>query len=122
MRVRRAAVVIAVAAGAMLPFTGVAFAQDKDCSDFSSQAEAQAEFDSDSSDPHGLDADNDDIACESLGGPAAAPAAAPAADDDDDDAAAPATDDDDDDDEAEPSQVRTLPQGGVETGDGSTLA
>jgi hypothetical protein len=108
MRVRRAAVVIAVAAGAMLPFTGVAFAQDKDCSDFSSQAEAQAEFDSDSSDPHGLDADNDDIACESLGGPAAAPAA----DDDDDD----------DDDEAEPSQVRTLPQGGVETGDGSTLA
>ena len=94
----------------MLPFTGVAFAQDKDCSDFSSQAEAQAEFDSDPSDPHGLDADNDDIACESLGGPAAVPAAAPAADDDDDD------------DEAEPSQVRTLPQGGVETGDGSTLA
>jgi Excalibur calcium-binding domain len=115
MRVRRAAVVIAVAAGAMLPFTGVAFAQDKDCSDFSSQAEAQAEFDSDSSDPHGLDADNDDIACESLGGPAAAPAA-------DDDDAAPAVNDDDDDDEAEPSQVRTLPQGGVETGDGSTLA
>jgi hypothetical protein len=108
MRVRRAAVVIAVATGAMLPFTGVAFAQDKDCSDFSSQAEAQAEFNSDPSDPHGLDADNDDIACESLGGPAAAPAA----DDDDDD----------DDDEAEPSQVRTLPQGGVETGDGSTLA
>ncbi len=115
MRVRRAAVVIAVAAGAMLPFTGVAFAQDKDCSDFSSQAEAQAEFDSDSSDPHGLDADNDDIACESLGGPAAAPAA-------DDADAAPAVNDDDDDDEAEPSQVRTLPQGGVETGDGSTLA
>jgi Excalibur calcium-binding domain len=115
MRVRRAAVVIAVAAGAMLPFTGVAFAQDKDCSDFSSQAEAQAEFDSDSSDPHGLDADNDDIACESLGGPAAAPAA-------DDDDAAPAANDDDDDDESEPSQVRTLPQGGVETGDGSTLA
>ena len=114
MRVRRAAVVIAVAAGAMLPFTGVAFAQDKDCSDFSSQAEAQAEFDSDPSDPHGLDADNDDIACESLGGPAAAPAA-------DDDDAAPAANDDDDD-EAEPGQVRTLPQGGVETGDGSTLA
>jgi hypothetical protein len=41
MRVRRAAIVAVVAAGAMLPFAGVASAQDRDCSDFSTQAEAQ---------------------------------------------------------------------------------
>src|SRR3712207_2204487 len=37
---------------------------DLDCADFSSQAEAQAEFDRDTSDPHRLDADNDGQACE----------------------------------------------------------
>lgn len=41
---------------------------DLNCADFGSQAEAQAEFDKDTSDPNGLDADNDDIACESLDG------------------------------------------------------
>jgi Excalibur calcium-binding domain len=91
----------------------VANAQDKDCKDFSSQAEAQAEFNRDPSDPHGLDDDNDDIACEALGGPSAAPAA-PASDDDDDD-------DDDESESDEPRQVRKLPVGGVETGDGSTV-
>jgi hypothetical protein len=40
---------------------------DLDCADFSSQQEAQEELESDSSDPHGLDADNDGVACESLG-------------------------------------------------------
>jgi len=38
--------------------------QDLDCEDFSSQEEAQAEYDSDTSDPNGLDADNDGEACE----------------------------------------------------------
>ena len=38
-----------------------------DCADFSSQEEAQAEYDSDPSDPSGLDADSDGIACEELG-------------------------------------------------------
>lgn len=38
---------------------------DKNCSDFPSQAAAQAELRSDPSDPHGLDADKDGIACES---------------------------------------------------------
>lgn len=39
-----------------------------DCADFDTQAEAQAEYDSDPSDPSGLDADSDGIACEELGG------------------------------------------------------
>jgi hypothetical protein len=36
------------------------------CSDFSTQEEAQDEYDSDTSDPNYLDGDNDGIACESL--------------------------------------------------------
>ena len=38
---------------------------DLDCKDFPSQAAAQAELRRDPSDPHGLDADRDGIACES---------------------------------------------------------
>ncbi|WP_233553806.1 thermonuclease family protein [Halococcus sp. IIIV-5B] len=37
-----------------------------DCSDFDSQEPAQQVLDSDSSDPSGLDADDDGVACESL--------------------------------------------------------
>lgn len=37
---------------------------DLDCADFASQAEAQATFDADPTDPNGLDADGDGIACE----------------------------------------------------------
>ena len=37
-----------------------------DCSDFDSQEAAQQVYDSDPSDPSGLDADDDDVACESL--------------------------------------------------------
>jgi hypothetical protein len=108
MRIRRAAVVVVFAAGATLPFAGVANAQDRDCSDFSNQAEAQAALNDDPSDPWRLDDDNDGIACEALGGPSAAPA--PADDDDDDEPA-----------ESAPRQVRQLPVGGVDTGDGSTI-
>lgn len=39
---------------------------DCNCSDFNSQAEAQAVFNAFPGDPHGLDRDNDGIACESL--------------------------------------------------------
>lgn len=58
--------------GASAPISvtsNLAFAQegDLDCSDFGSQEEAQAELDRDTSDPNGLDADGDGIACESLG-------------------------------------------------------
>ena len=38
-----------------------------DCADFDTQEEAQAEYDSDPSDPSGLDADEDGIACAELG-------------------------------------------------------
>lgn len=42
---------------------------DLNCSDFATQAEAQAEFNRDTSDPNGLDgSDNDGLACESLPG------------------------------------------------------
>ena len=40
--------------------------EDLDCSDFASQAEAQAVLDADPSDPHGLDAEGDGVPCESL--------------------------------------------------------
>ena len=48
---------------------GAASAQggDMDCSDFSSQAEAQAFFErAGPGDPHRLDRDNDGVACETL--------------------------------------------------------
>jgi hypothetical protein len=37
-----------------------------DCADFASQEEAQAVYDQDTSDPNGLDADSDGVACEEL--------------------------------------------------------
>jgi hypothetical protein len=40
---------------------------DLDCADFATQPEAQAELDADPSDPNGLDADNDGVACEEPG-------------------------------------------------------
>lgn len=56
---------------------------DLDCANFATQAEAQAVYDQDPSDPNGLDADNDGIACEEPGnGGNVTPA-----NDDDDDAA-----------------------------------
>jgi len=41
---------------------------DLNCDDFDSQADAQAAFDADTTDPDGLDADNDGIACEEEAG------------------------------------------------------
>jgi hypothetical protein len=60
---------------------------DLTCSDFASQAEAQAVYDADPTDPHGLDLDLDGVACEMpFVGPAdtappadAGPAASPTA-------------------------------------------
>jgi hypothetical protein len=40
--------------------------EDLDCANFATQQEAQAELERDLSDPNGLDADNDGIACEEL--------------------------------------------------------
>jgi Excalibur calcium-binding domain len=42
--------------------------EDLDCADFATQREAQAVLERDPSDPNGLDADNDGVACEVLAG------------------------------------------------------
>ncbi|MEU4770052.1 excalibur calcium-binding domain-containing protein [Actinosynnema sp. NPDC023794] len=61
-------------ASATLPIIGVANAQDdRDCADFSNQAEAQRFFDSAAVNFHRLDADNDGIACEELPAPSHIP-------------------------------------------------
>ncbi|MDX3488196.1 excalibur calcium-binding protein [Streptomyces sp. ID05-18] len=60
---------IALAIVSVAPLSGVAHAQDLDCSDFLFQEDAQAEFNRDPSDPNRLDEDrgaDDGIACEVL--------------------------------------------------------
>lgn len=59
--------------GALTLAAPAAAQEDLDCSDFDTQQEAQAVYDADPSDPHGLDgSDQDGIVCESLpSGPAA---------------------------------------------------
>jgi hypothetical protein len=72
-RVHKFAIVLATAA--LVALTSLpAFAQqrDLDCVDFATQADAQAEFERDRSDPHDLDIDGDGVACES-GGPIPVP-------------------------------------------------
>ena len=54
------------AAAVVVPLSGTALAQDLDCSNFATQEDAQAEFAANPGDPHGLDDDNDGIACETL--------------------------------------------------------
>jgi hypothetical protein len=71
---------------------GVAAAQDLDCENFKTQAEAQAVYNQNRTDPHGLDRDKDGKACEAL--PGGVPGSAEG-----------------------PSPV---PSGGVETGAGGT--
>lgn len=64
---RRTLVLAASVAIAGFAYVGTASAQtDLNCSDFSTQQEAQAELAADPSDPHGLDRDGDGLACESL--------------------------------------------------------
>ncbi|MGX1883524.1 excalibur calcium-binding protein [Streptomyces sp. NPDC055287] len=70
MNLRTAAAALVLTAAVSIPLSGVAHAQpDLDCSDFTFQEEAQAEFSRDTSDPSGLDEDpgeDDGIACEAL--------------------------------------------------------
>lgn len=47
--------------------TNLPYVADLDCADFANQADAQFRLESDPSDPFRLDADDDGIACESLG-------------------------------------------------------
>lgn len=89
---------------------GPASAQnDLNCSDFDTQAEAQAVLDDDPSDPNGLDRDDDGIACESLpgGGSEGMPAPEPGAD--------PVAEGGDEDEDQ-----MVAPEGGVATGGGAT--
>lgn len=67
MNRRTAGAAIALACASIVPLAGIAQAQDLDCIDFAFQEDAQAEFDRDPTDPHGLDEDrgqDDGIACE----------------------------------------------------------
>ena len=68
-RLRLAAAVLTVVLLALASTAQPALAfRDRDCSDFSTQAQAQRFFKKHhpKRDPHGLDADNDGLACESL--------------------------------------------------------
>jgi hypothetical protein len=65
--VRRALFTSVVVCGALFAASPMAIAQgNKNCSDFTYQEEAQAVYNADPTDPNGLDADKDGIACESL--------------------------------------------------------
>lgn len=66
-----------------LVLSAPAMAQDDlNCDDFATEADAQAEFDSDPSDPNGLDGDGDGLACEDSGLPAGGAVAEEEPDDD----------------------------------------
>jgi MYXO-CTERM domain-containing protein len=116
MRFRHALTVAVLTVAGTLPLAGAAHAQpDRDCADFASQAEAQEALDGTVGDPQRLDANDDGVACESYFRDAAAtttqttdpaPTSAPA--------------EEDQDEQDDPGQVRVLPRGGVDTGDGST--
>jgi MYXO-CTERM domain-containing protein len=116
MRFRHALTVAVLTAAGTLPLAGAAYAQpDRDCADFASQAEAQDALDGSVGDPERLDANDDGVACESFFREAAATSAAPTT------TAAPRTSAPEaEDDDEEEGQVEVLPQGGVDTGDGST--
>jgi hypothetical protein len=61
------ATVMMAGAATLAPVAAFGQSGDRDCSDFSSWAEAQRFYESQGpGDPHRLDADNDGIACESL--------------------------------------------------------
>ena len=87
-----AAAGVLVAAALSFGFSGTAnAAPDRDCPDFTSQAEAQAAYDAVPGDPERLDRDNDGQACEDYAYPGTST-----------------------------SQVSTRPAGAVAAGDGSS--
>ncbi|MYW70486.1 calcium-binding protein [Streptomyces sp. SID8379] len=96
MRLRSVLLVPTVAGAALVPTAGVAHAADKDCADFSSQAQAQAWFDTHPGDPDRLDRDRDGQACEDYTG-------------------YPSTSDSS---STSSSDTASMPQGGVRTGSG----
>ena len=66
MGLRTTVVSTVVAATLCFPMAGVAAAQDRDCNQFATQAQAQAVYDANPADLYNLDADNDRKACEWL--------------------------------------------------------
>ena len=66
MGVRTTVVSTFVAAALCFPMARVAAAQDRDCNQFATRAQAQAVYNSNPADPYNLDADNDGQACEWL--------------------------------------------------------
>lgn len=68
MRLRTVAAAAVLGAVLTFPLAGVAAAQDRDCADFPTQAEAQAVYELNRADPYGLDRDEDGTACETLPG------------------------------------------------------
>jgi hypothetical protein len=109
MRIRSLAVAAVIAAATTLPMAGVAFAQDRNCSDFEFQEDAQAALRS--GDPDNLDDDDDGEACETL--PRRGSSSGRGASDDD-------SNDNSNDNSNDEGQVRTKPKGSVDTGDGSS--
>jgi hypothetical protein len=125
MRIRTTAAAVILAAATTVSVAGLAYAQpggDANCSDFPSQQAAQASLDAQGGDdPDGLDTDEDGRACDDFD----YSAAGDGNDDDNND-----NDNNDDNDNngnatatptpAPPAQVSPAPNGGVDTGDGST--
>ena len=96
-----AAAAIPLAVALSLPLAGVAAAQDLlNCSDFATQAQAQAAYDRDQRDPNELDRDKDGRACEVRTGGVLGDAEGPSP--------------------LSPGDDGTRPSGGVETGAGGT--
>ena len=119
MRFRHALTVAVLTVAGTLPLAGAAYAQpDRDCPDFASQAEAQEALDGTVGDPERLDANDDGVACESYFREAAATTRSTP---EPPRTSAPEAEDDQEAEEGdEEGQVKVLPQGGVDTGDGST--
>lgn len=109
-------------------FSVAAASDDLNCDDFATQEEAQAVYDEDPSDPHGLDGnDNDGIACESLpsGGAAGTDDSETDSDDTtesaDDSADAGEVSDDSSDDGSDNDLVAPVPTV-IDTGGGATVS
>ncbi|MEU6698416.1 excalibur calcium-binding domain-containing protein [Pseudonocardia sp. NPDC046786] len=99
MRLRTLPAAALLAVAATVPLAGAAFAQDRDCADFSSQEEAQAALLP--GDPERLDADGDGVACENHAYAGTAPTGTGSSDSGDG-----------------ATQVSATPVGGVEAGGG----
>lgn len=97
-----AAAGVLITAALSFGFSGTANAADLNCSDFATQAEAQASLNSTPGDPNGLDRDKDGIACETLPGSGGTQAAS------------------EDGTLTGAAQVSTRPAGAVAAGDGSS--